>query len=283
MLPNKEDIIDDSFKQLLNWSANVNSKILYYNFIENDHPQSAADLRKNAYLSDMRFIEDNISDTGLVIYERQAIGSFVEGLKRSVGPFKTMYWCPVSATANIEPDFVKGYHDDDIKLAKQANEVLVATKSQAEYFKEKSGANSTIFNKFVDFNVVGYPEIDKTIVDDVVAKANGKKIVFFPFRLSDKGYKFDDVLNSCKSIGNCFIVVTDPNDTLKTFDTEGLDILKVSTDRKTYYSLLASNIAIIPYLEDLTDIWHASINEVEALSNNKACYTIEDFEKALKE
>lgn len=281
MLPNKDDIVEDSYKQLLSWTANVAGKIFYYHFIENNHPQSAADLRKNVYASEMSFVEDNLKDTGLVIYERQAIGSFIESLKRSIGPVKTMYWCPVSATVNVEPEFVKDYHDVDIKLAKQSNSMLVATQSQAEWFKREANATVLVFNKFVDFNVIGYPEVDRSIVENVESIANGRKIVYFPFRLSDKGYKFQEVLDVCKSVGNCLIVVSDPNDTLRDFDIAGVDVTTVSSDRKTYYSLLASHIAIVPYLEDLSDIWHASANEVEELVD-QAPTTIIDFENILR-
>lgn len=285
MLPNKDDIVESSYKQLLSWTANVAGKIFYYHFIENNHPASAADLRNNAYDSDLNMLREHMKDAGLIIYERQAVGSVVEALKRSVGPIETMYWCPVSATVNVEPDFVKSYHDLDLDLAKSATSMLVATQSQADYFKKNANTNPSVFNKFVDFNVIGYPEVDRSIVNNIKDLANGRKIVYFPFRLSDKGYHFQEVLDLCKEVGNVLLVVSDPNDTLKDFDTsngaEGFSIMTVPSDRNTYYSLLASHIALCPYLEDVTDIWHASANEYEALVDLTPS-TIIDFENMLR-
>lgn len=153
---------------------------------------------------------------------------------------KIIYWCVASITSEMCPWFVEDYIEVDKKIA-QLIPTAVCTKTQVEALKGLSFIES-----FYDASAFDY------------------KTIFFPFRISDKSYMFDEfrmiIDNIYKSgLTNFKVLYTDPNESLK----ENLNdevFVKVPSDKHVYLSILKSK-PIIPYFEDSNNILHISIFE----------------------
>lgn len=85
--------------------------------------------------------------------------------------------------------------------------------------------------------------------------------VFWPFRISDKSYRFEEFLEHFAPLAlshsaNIRLVVTDPNDTLK---QETLDkypfIVKMKPSKEDYYKILEVN-PIVVMLDDIDTVLH---------------------------
>lgn len=92
-----------------------------------------------------------------------------------------------------------------------------------------------------------------------------KKIIFFPFRLSDKSYKpdlFKEMINKLllENCDNFVVIYTDPNDS-HLFDDKNSEIyIKIPSNKYVYLSMLKSK-PIIPYFDNPEVNYHSNIYE----------------------
>lgn len=92
-----------------------------------------------------------------------------------------------------------------------------------------------------------------------------KKIIFFPFRLTDKSYHAEEFLNAIneirsEGIDNFVVLYTDVNES-HLFDKEQINgFIKVPKDRFIYQAILKGK-PIIPFLDDLNKNSHSNIFE----------------------
>lgn len=142
----------------------------------------------------------------------------------------------------------------------------------------------------------------KSFFDECVYRPQyfDKKIIFFPFRLSDNCYhakEFCSIINDLKKEYDNFIVLyTDVNDS-HLFDKEDNNIfIKVPSNKFVYQAILKGR-PIIPYLDDITKNYHSNIFEftyykcdVIMLKNDNDMFqsvtqikTINDLSNILKE
>lgn len=95
-----------------------------------------------------------------------------------------------------------------------------------------------------------------------------KKVIFFPFRLSDESYKLNIFKNAVKELvanghKNFVVLYTDPNDSklLDNLNDETAKYyVKVPKDKSVYLSILKGK-PIIPFLDDLDKNYHSNIFE----------------------
>lgn len=107
----------------------------------------------------------------------------------------------------------------------------------------------------------------KSFYDECIYKPEifDYKIIFFPFRLSDKSYKlefFKETIHKLNKEGykNFKVLYTDPNDS-HLLDGEDKNIfIKVSSNKFIYQSILKGR-PIIPYLDDVNKNYHSNIFE----------------------
>lgn len=154
--------------------------------------------------------------------------------------YKVIYWCVASITSEICPWFVEDYIEIDKYIASKAI-TAVSLENQVLALKGNSYVES-----FYNPEVFDY------------------KTIFFPFRLSDKSYHFEELkkaIYKIKSMGynNFKVLYTDPNNSYY----EKLDdvFVKVSPDKDIYLSILKSR-PIVPYLEDPDNMIHISTYEL---------------------
>lgn len=113
-------------------------------------------------------------------------------------------------------------------------------------------------------------KIDKRVFNpSVVSKIVGKNLddiepipldgIFFPFRISDPCYKFNEVYETCKAYGQK-LYVTDPNNSLPE-DYDKSVIEKISITKAEYYGILKSRPSVY-YHENPWFIFHPGLAEL---------------------
>ena len=204
---------------------------------------NAKETRDN-YKSMVDFINENklLDDIDYVVCEpNYLIKYFIES---NIYNCKFIYWCVASITSEMCPWFVEEYIDLDKKIAKEIP-TAVCTKTQVEALGINSFVEPIYNPEFFDYD-----------------------IIFFPFRLSDQSYKFEEFRNIIETyyeetISKCCnrfkVLYSDPNQSYK--DKLNNEIfVKVPSDKPVYLSILKSK-PIIPYFEDSKNMEHISINE----------------------
>ena len=165
-------------------------------------------------------------------------------ISRSAYENELIYWCVASITSEVCPWFVEAYANLDKAIAKVVP-TAVCTQTQVEALGNKAFIEPIYEPEYFDYD-----------------------IIFFPFRLSDKSYRFEEFKNivtqlyeelDLKGADTFKVFYTDPNESYK----EKLDpniFVKVPSDKPVYLSILKSK-PIIPYFEDSRNMEHISINE----------------------
>lgn len=108
----------------------------------------------------------------------------------------------------------------------------------------------------------------KSFYDNCVYEPNlfDKKIIFFPFRLSDSSYhakEFRDTIYELKNEGydNFVVLFTDVNDS-HIFDKElGSELFIKVPSNKFVYQAILKGMPIIPYLDNIDKNYHSNIFE----------------------
>lgn len=107
----------------------------------------------------------------------------------------------------------------------------------------------------------------KSFYDECIYKPKyfDKKIIYFPFRLSDKSYHAEEFRNAIEELkkegfDNFKVLYSDVNDS-HIFDKEQINgFIKVPSDKFVYQAIL-KGMPIIPYLDDITKNYHSNIYE----------------------
>lgn len=203
----------------------------------------------------------------VVIYESNYLGLSIECLKETYHNFKTVYWCPVSKTIEINPAFLKKYEEVDIELVRSADLIVVAVENQKIYFNQFS-PNVEVNSLLIDpsLSIFNY-KTDEVSLNSIKEFSKDKIIIYFPFRMTDPGYKIKKVLDLLKENRHekFLFLYSDPNDSKIIERHEPIkNVLfkKVKKDKDTYYSILENIHCYIPYFESCDNILHASIQEM---------------------
>lgn len=195
--------------------------------------ENANATRKASY-SDSAF--SDLTSFDAVISEPQYV---TLGMLNNVENVNLYYWCVATSTDEWPVWFVDEFKDQDVYIADHVK-TIVATEAQ----KKKLGKNA--------------------VVDDFYIPSAKKKIVYFPFRISDPNYEFDMlmvIMNHIRARG-----YADKFKLLIANVNESSDCIPsyaklVPTDHDVYNALLAGK-PIIPYFEHMDRLPHISIYEM---------------------
>lgn len=214
-------------------------------FIECDcYGQNAYETRTNAdkfiNFINAKFGDGNAYGVDVVVLEPNALADRYHELKLSLKT-KLIYWCVASVTSKGTPWFVEQFTEVDKRIAgKMQTECVVS--SQMEALEGMSYCDRAGF-----YN----------------ASAFDYKIIFFPFRLTDKSYhaeEFREAINAlpkeCRD--KIRVLYTDVNDS-GIFKEDDV-FVKVPSQKEVYIGILKGK-PIIPYLENSDIITHININE----------------------
>lgn len=283
--PGKSLMTPESVKRIEAFQEQVKEHVV--NVFLDSYPVGGASVQRSiegvqAMMSDLvddylgPFCEDRIN---LVIYETNYLGAAFEVLKKAYD-YKTCYWCYGSRTIDFNPDYLKKFEYVDQELAKSCDYFMVASKGQYAYFKdvahvpaEKIVINTNFINPARDCNNWSIDEDIIAMTDKLIE--DGYTIIYLPVRLSDPGYHARDVIEACdfvtaKTPLKIALLYSDPNDS-NVFDDYReecdpnchgpLKIIKVSSKKDIYYTMLSQVDCIVPYLEDCTEKFHTSFLE----------------------
>ena len=227
----------------------------------------------------LKEIQHLLEGVDLVIYESNYLGILIESIKK-FKKFQTGYWCPVSATVDGCPDFLKQYQEIDKKLSESADYMWVASKKQYDFFYAHLYNKNMNVTRLSKNPMLMNPSLrlfafepTQSILDltDVLIN-EGYKLVYLPFRLTDSGYdlpKILEVLRKLQDIYKICVLYTDPNDSgrLSTETSNNqLRFIRIPKDRNSYYTMLSEVDCVVPYLEDIDNILHAAVFELDKLN-----------------
>lgn len=255
--------------------------------INSEYIVESAKIQRNIDFARSILNEINIEDYDIVIAEGQYVVLELLDFYKFVD---VIYWCPVCATDNKTRDFLEPNKALDKYIFSRVENTIVASDDQVKYIQSlRKGTqlrfcNIIFIGTLIDRNleIFNY-EIDKNIINNLIPmEENGWKIIYLPFRLTDKGYKFDEILTILTYSNNQKVIVlySNPNEcnVYQFCGTEGKKMdyinnhfIKVNKDRNTYYTILDYLYCIIPYFEDTQFINHAAISEFET---SKKCNII---------
>lgn len=224
--------------------------------------QHALDQRvnKDIIINQYNASKEIIDNSDIIIVESQGLANLI----LSNNSNKTIiYWCPVSVTNKKSRSFIEQYREIDKELFNKVNYIIVVSPEQYDYLIEL-GINSEkilYYYELMDRSLQVFNHYNH--IDTI----SNKKIIYLPFRLTDEGYKSEQILDIleqlCIKYPNKFVIVySDPNNSKFERVTKNSDLyFKISSDRDTYYSYLDSKNVLIPYFEDINYVNHASIHE----------------------
>lgn len=285
--------ITNSSKFLLTYVLNINKKLKIH-YCDN-YPINAYENRIDANNKICNYVLNNFlnrfkSDFDVIIYESpQFIISFNYYLKKE--KVKKIFWSPVSPyvfkkgnISNLKlPEFYSHELSNlDIEAAKLSDIIIVSSKEQKNYYegilntnKKSKEYNIWIINNFFNPHLYIKGNINLPCIDDFIAYENDKikNQYFWPYRLSDKGYKLEQTLNVLNNYlleGKIRFLYTDPNESRlieekysKLFTN--INFVKISdSSRLNVYSLIQTSNMIY---NDLY-IHHSIIEEIKYINKN---------------
>ena len=232
---------------------------------------------------------ENLEEYDYIIVESQHLF-----LKFYNNGYKNLiYWCPVCATDNKTRDFLEPFKELDRYIFSIARNVIVASDDQVKYYKSITGKNPIQIKKLINRMLPCFDYETREDIKNLFDKYDNCYKIFLPFRLTDKGYKMQEIFdylykfNGNKQFkvfytnpNNCDIYQFAKNDSYKKLFIDNNFIL-VSKDRDTYYTIIDSCNVIIPYFEDIEFICHAAIDEFN-FGNCQLCANLEEFKNILK-
>lgn len=302
--------ITNASKHLLTYVLNTNKKLKIH-YCDN-YPINAYENRTDVNNKICNYVLNNFLirlkyDFDVIIYESpQFIISFNSYLKRK--KVKKIFWSPVSPyvfkkgnVSNLKfPEFYSHELSNlDIEAAKLSDVLIVSSKEQKNYYegilnknKKSKKDNIWIINNFFNPHFYIKDNINLPCIDDFIASENDKikNQFFWPYRLSDKGYKLEQtlkVLNNYLLEGKIRFLYTDPNES-KLIEEKysklftNISFVKVSdSSRFNIYSLIQTSNMIY---NDLY-IHHSIIEEIKYINKNIAIkyLTLNEDENGLNE
>lgn len=258
-------------------------KVDYVNFGKN-----ALDTRLN-FINDFNkyIITNNIdlNEYDSIVYEPNCLINYFKPIQNR--KYELLYWCPVSYTINVKPPFLKNVEELDLECVNNSDITFVSFNSQKEYFKTKLEKDNKILRYFNVIKPQYFDDINynnQTLIDDIKNNADIeiKNFVYLPFRLTDKGYRIEYILQTIKEVIiesniNIQVLYSDPNSSddivIKNEYKEFCHKTK-QNNRQDFYNILKyfnknnkDYKMLVICLEDANDIMHCSLFEFEYFNN----------------
>lgn len=167
-------------------------------------------------------------------------------------PGKTPYINNFNVTKLPELDrpYIDEFFEQDIKAMEGALFTTVINPRQREYILEKA---SHLKDKVFAYTKVAHSQMMPS--DNKTRIFTPQREIFWPFRISDKAYKFNEFLEvfiEAKLDRKYKIVITDPNDTYK---GDHKFITKIKLSKQEYYEKLQKK-PIVVMLDDIDTVLH---------------------------
>ncbi|ADG36044.1 conserved hypothetical phage protein [Acinetobacter phage Acj61] len=171
---------------------------------------------------------------------------------------------PIIFNFNITADpenpraYIDGFLQTDVASVILSQRTFVLNQCQKDVLVE----NGAPAEKIVVCQKVVSPEIIDRYLGDAEVIHIGDRTIFHPFRISDKCYDFDAVVEKSMELKNGAVFVTDPNDTFdRSKYPERAVIHNIKLSKQDYYRVLIGQPKII-YNENPQKVFHPGLAEL---------------------
>ena len=165
------------------------------------------------------------------------------------GTKPVIYNFNITKLPELNRPYIDKFFEQDLKSIEQSLFTTVINPRQREYILE---VRPDLINKVIAHTKVAHADL----LPKFPKQKPVEKVIFWPFRISDKAYQWKQFLEAFEEQGladdGYFIFVTDPNDTLK---TEESYISKEKLSKDEYYRMLSTR-PIIVMLDDIDKVLH---------------------------
>lgn len=166
------------------------------------------------------------------------------------GKFPVIYNFNITKLPELDRPYIDKFFEQDLKSIEQSLFTTVLNPRQREYILE---VRPDLMNKVIVHT--------KCVHQDLIPRSDvpiwpfSDKVIFWPFRISDAAYKWEEFVETFIQYGlddSYQIIVTDPNDTLK---NEPWFVTKIKPTKEEYYRLLDSRPTVV-MLDDIDTVLH---------------------------
>lgn len=166
------------------------------------------------------------------------------------GSLPVVYNFNITKLPELDRPYVDRFFETDLKSIEKSAFTTVLNPRQREYILE---VRPDLLDKVIVNTKCAHADLlPKTKVWPVMANTT----IFWPFRISDKAYKWAEFCEAFEAQGlhddGCRVIVTDPNDTLK--DPPSWVIVQ-KPSKEEYYQLLSAE-PIVVMLDDIDTVLH---------------------------
>ena len=268
--------------------TNGNCKIINSKFIV-----ESAKVQRNIDFARNILNEVNLEDYDLVIAEGQYVVLELLDFHKLLD---VIYWCPVCAIENKTRDFLEPNKALDKYIFSRVEYTIVASDEQVKYIQSLRKNNSLRFTNIIfietlidrNLEIFSY-DVNNNIIETLKPYLDRFLVIYLPFRLTDRGYKFNEIIDALTYAihQNVIVLYSNPNNCDVYSLVKGLPayekyienhFIKVSLDRNTYYTILDYIDCYIPYFEDTSFINHAAVSEFKT---SKKCKILKNKEELI--
>lgn len=156
----------------------------------------------------------------------------------------------VTKLPELDRPYIDQFFDSDIKNMEAALFTTVINPRQREYILQVA---PHLKDKVIAYTKVAHTSFMPS--DHKTRPFTPSRTIFWPFRISDKAYKFDAFLEMFereKLYQKFKLVITDPNDSYK---GDSKHVTKVKLSKAEYYEMLQKN-PIVVMLDDIDTVLH---------------------------
>lgn len=174
---------------------------------------------------------------------------------KSFHPVDVVYNFNITKLPELDRPYIDKFWEEDIQSIRDSLFTTVINPRQKEYIVEQ-------FPELEDKVKVHLKVAHTKLLQKSIVPAYPPKTIFWPFRISDKSYQWEQFLAAFEQQKlheqGWTIICTDPNDTLK--DSPGY-VFKLKPTKEEYYAILQMK-PIVVMLDDIDTVLHPGTIEI---------------------
>lgn len=172
-------------------------------------------------------------------------------------PVPIIYNFNITKLPELNRPYIDKFFEADLKSIEQSLFTTVINPRQRDYIVE---VRPDLADKVIAHTKVAHRDLLPEVPRERRFDFN-ENTIFWPFRISDKAYLFNEFITAFEQYGldsHYNIIVTDPNDSLK---DEKPYITKIKPSKEAYYEMLAGR-PIVVMLDDIDTVLHPGTIEI---------------------
>ncbi|MFK5882829.1 MAG: hypothetical protein QM489_00660 [Candidatus Izemoplasma sp.] len=160
----------------------------------------------------------------------------------------------ITKLEHLDRPYIDDFYATDVLSILHADKTTVLNRCQKDYILQHSPEVSSSKIE-VNQKVISKKYFDLVGLDFNLDFKIGKNDIFFPFRLTDRAYKFEEVIDTYT---DCNIFITDPNESFSKFRNPPSNIKLIKPNKREYYGILFNQPKIV-YNENPQEVFHPGL------------------------